>query len=94
MESKEPNSDSSLSTWSLAAAIGPVVGGSLASQGQWRWLFCECRCLVQNIKDTQSNVQDLNLPICLVAGVLVIFLLDLPTPPGSYRDKFMQMDWM
>ncbi|KAF8837708.1 MFS general substrate transporter [Paxillus ammoniavirescens] len=26
-------------TWSFAVAIGPVVGGSLASQGQWRWLF-------------------------------------------------------
>ncbi|KAF9236982.1 MFS general substrate transporter [Melanogaster broomeanus] len=26
-------------TWSLAVSIGPVVGGSLASQGQWRWLF-------------------------------------------------------
>ncbi|KAG8221194.1 MFS general substrate transporter [Butyriboletus roseoflavus] len=25
--------------WCLAASIGPVVGGSLASQGQWRWLF-------------------------------------------------------
>jgi len=28
-------------TWSVAAAIGPVVGGSLANIGQWRWLFCE-----------------------------------------------------
>ncbi|KAF9241322.1 MFS general substrate transporter [Melanogaster broomeanus] len=26
-------------TWSLAMSIGPIVGGSLASQGQWRWLF-------------------------------------------------------
>ncbi|KAF8532577.1 MFS general substrate transporter [Gautieria morchelliformis] len=26
-------------TWSIAAAIGPVVGGSLASKGMWRWLF-------------------------------------------------------
>ncbi|KAF8585267.1 MFS general substrate transporter [Ramaria rubella] len=26
-------------TWSVAAAIGPVVGGSLANKGQWRWLF-------------------------------------------------------
>ncbi|KAF9234171.1 major facilitator superfamily domain-containing protein [Melanogaster broomeanus] len=26
-------------TWSLAVSIGPVVGGSLASHGQWRWLF-------------------------------------------------------
>ncbi|KAF8572629.1 MFS general substrate transporter, partial [Ramaria rubella] len=26
-------------TWSVAAAIGPVVGGSLSSGGKWRWLF-------------------------------------------------------
>ncbi|KAN0082552.1 Major facilitator superfamily domain containing protein [Tylopilus felleus] len=25
--------------WCLAASIGPIVGGSLASRGQWRWLF-------------------------------------------------------
>ncbi|GJJ10987.1 hypothetical protein Clacol_005216 [Clathrus columnatus] len=26
-------------TWSLAAAIGPVVGGGLSNEGQWRWIF-------------------------------------------------------
>ncbi|TBU31313.1 MFS general substrate transporter [Dichomitus squalens] len=26
-------------TWSIAGVIGPVVGGSLANEGQWRWLF-------------------------------------------------------
>ncbi|KAF8529299.1 MFS general substrate transporter [Hysterangium stoloniferum] len=26
-------------TWSVAASMGPVVGGSLANAGQWRWLF-------------------------------------------------------
>ncbi|CDO69089.1 hypothetical protein BN946_scf184992.g38 [Trametes cinnabarina] len=26
-------------TWALACAIGPVVGGALSSEGQWRWLF-------------------------------------------------------
>ena len=38
--------------------------------------------------------QDLNLPITLVAGVSVVFFLNLPTPPGSYREKIMRMDWM
>ncbi|KAI9566090.1 MFS general substrate transporter [Boletus coccyginus] len=27
------------STWCLATAIGPVIGGSLAGRKQWRWLF-------------------------------------------------------
>ncbi|KAN0082553.1 Major facilitator superfamily domain containing protein [Tylopilus felleus] len=62
--------------WCLAAAIGPIVGGSLASQGQWRWLFY------------------FNLPISFVASLLVVFLMDLPIPPGSYREKFMRMDWI
>ena len=35
------------STWCLAASIGPVIGGSLATQGQWRWIFCEYHDLVQ-----------------------------------------------
>ncbi|KAI0694301.1 Mfs1.2 [Cerioporus squamosus] len=26
-------------TWALASAIGPVIGGALSSEGQWRWLF-------------------------------------------------------
>ncbi|KIJ65390.1 hypothetical protein HYDPIDRAFT_110438 [Hydnomerulius pinastri MD-312] len=63
-------------TWSVAAAIGPVVGGSLASRGQWRWLFY------------------LNLPISFLAGLSVLILLDLPTPPGTFREKLMRMDWM
>lgn len=32
--------DISIRTWSIACSIGPVVGGALASAGQWRWLFC------------------------------------------------------
>lgn len=26
-------------TWAMACAIGPSVGGALAKEGQWRWLF-------------------------------------------------------
>ncbi|KAF8141325.1 MFS general substrate transporter [Boletus edulis] len=63
-------------TWCFAASIGPVVGGSLAAQGKWRWLFY------------------LNLPISFIGSLSVIFFLDLPTPPGNYRDKFGRMDWV
>ncbi|KAJ7018482.1 Mfs1.2 [Mycena alexandri] len=26
-------------TWSIACVVGPIVGGSLAARGWWRWLF-------------------------------------------------------
>ncbi|KAJ7187118.1 Mfs1.2 [Mycena filopes] len=26
-------------TWSIACVVGPIVGGSLAARGAWRWLF-------------------------------------------------------
>ncbi|EIW57953.1 Mfs1.2 [Trametes versicolor FP-101664 SS1] len=26
-------------TWAVSSAIGPLVGGALATRGQWRWLF-------------------------------------------------------
>jgi len=63
-------------TWSVAAAIGPLVGGSLANVGQWRWVFY------------------INVPLCGVVGMLTLVLLKLPTPPGSFRDKFYRMDWV
>ena len=82
------------STWCLAASIGPPIGGSLAAQGKWDWIFCECHNVAEEYLRFSYNVQDLNLPVSFVASVSVIVLLDLPTPPGSYREKFKRMDWM
>ncbi|TFK88802.1 MFS general substrate transporter [Polyporus arcularius HHB13444] len=62
--------------WCIAGVSGPVVGGSLAATGQWRWLFY------------------LNLPICGVAGGLVLVFLKLPTPPGTFAEKFKRLDWV
>jgi MFS family permease len=33
--------------WALASLLGPVVGGALATAGQWRWLFCRLHFLLQ-----------------------------------------------
>lgn len=28
-----------LRAWAIGGGTGPVIGGSLAQRGQWRWLF-------------------------------------------------------
>ncbi|KAH8102988.1 Mfs1.2 [Cristinia sonorae] len=63
-------------TWALASAIAPLVGGALASNGQWRWFFY------------------LNLPVCGVALTMAVLFLNLPTPPGTLKEKLGRMDWI
>ncbi|KAH9850502.1 MFS general substrate transporter [Lenzites betulinus] len=62
--------------WCIASVSGPLIGGGLASAGQWRWLFY------------------LNLPICGIAMVCVMYFLRLPTPPGSLKEKIARLDWI
>ncbi|KAH7920100.1 MFS multidrug transporter [Leucogyrophana mollusca] len=63
-------------TWAFAMAIGPVVGGSFAQNGNWRWLFY------------------INLPISGAALLLVVLFMNLPTPPGTLKEKLARMDWI
>ncbi|KAF8546205.1 MFS general substrate transporter [Imleria badia] len=46
-----------------------------------------------NIWDTQRIFKTSIFPFRSLR-VSVVFLLDLPTPPGSYREKIMRMDWI
>ncbi|KAJ7040778.1 MFS general substrate transporter [Mycena alexandri] len=64
--------------WSFASAIGPPIGGALASGGDtaWRWLFY------------------LNLPLTAIAFVLVWFFLSVRHPEGSVQSKLAQVDWV
>ncbi|OBZ71185.1 putative transporter C3H1.06c [Grifola frondosa] len=62
-------------TFSVACAVGPIIGGSLASSGAWRWLFY------------------LNLPICGVCIILLIFFLRLKAPELSFDQKLARIDW-
>ncbi|KAH8102995.1 major facilitator superfamily domain-containing protein [Cristinia sonorae] len=59
-------------TWSLFSALGPLVGGALATGGNWRWFFC---CAFGRL----SSSSDLNLPINGVALTLAFLFLRLPT---------------
>lgn len=85
--------DAEFRTWAVAVALGPIVGGALAEKGDWRWLFCEKYSLPAKIH-TQSSFSDLNLPVCGVACILVVLFMDLPTPKGTFKEKWFAMDWM
>ncbi|KAJ6620570.1 MFS general substrate transporter [Mycena sp. CBHHK59/15] len=36
----------------------------------------------------------LNLPVCVVALLLTLVFLSLPTPPGTLKEKLSRMDWI
>ncbi|GAA5873464.1 hypothetical protein JCM8547_005439 [Rhodosporidiobolus lusitaniae] len=67
-------------TWSVASAVGPIVGGAFASfdngYAGWRWLFW------------------INLPLSAICAVVVVFCVKLKTPEGSAREKLAKMDWI
>ncbi|KAH9918459.1 iron permease [Fomitopsis serialis] len=62
--------------WAMASGIGPIVGGALAQNGQWRWLSY------------------LNIPICGVAGAIMILFLRVRAPPGTLKEKVRRIDWL
>ena len=37
---------------------------------------------------------DLNIPICGVAGLIMILFLRLRTPPGTLKEKLRRIDWV
>lgn len=36
------------SAFCISGGIAPVVGGALAQEGQWRWIFCKPPCILIN----------------------------------------------
>jgi hypothetical protein len=42
---------------------------------------------------TYLESKDLNLPLSLIAAVLVIFFLKMMTPSGNWRSKVRRIDW-
>ncbi|KAI0795826.1 iron permease [Abortiporus biennis] len=65
--------------WAVTCILGPIVGGSFAKSGNWRWVF---------------STPDMNLPIAGFALILVVTCLHLKTTTQSLRDKFARIDWI
>lgn len=80
------------STWSVAAAAGPCLGGAFSQAVSWRWLFCERASSSAFAQRPHSNT-DINLPLCGVALILVFIFLDLRMPTDSVRSRLLRMDW-
>ena len=73
--------------WSLASAVGPPIGGSIA-EANWRWV----RRLSTHAVLT-AQIFYLNVPLSAVAFILMAIFLRVRTPAGSVRSKLARVDW-
>ncbi|KAK0501035.1 iron permease [Armillaria luteobubalina] len=64
-------------TWSFASAIAPPIGGALSDRGKKAWRW----------------LFYLNLPLTGMAFILVLFFLNVRTPPGTVKEKLNKVDW-
>ncbi|KAK0224765.1 iron permease [Armillaria nabsnona] len=64
-------------TWSFASAIAPPIGGALSDRGRTAWRW----------------LFYLNLPLTGMAFILVLFFLNVRTPPGTVKEKLNKVDW-
>ncbi|KAJ7828266.1 iron permease [Mycena olivaceomarginata] len=76
-------------SYTIANGIGPVVGGSLAQNGQWRWIFCEYYTGFWNAHQSlhRSKYPDMRVH----PGARVLFL-NLRAPSGSFATKLKKID--
>ena len=91
--------------FAIGFSVGPVIGGYLLSVS-FQWIFTIKYVLVDL---THSIIDDSNsLPCCVIAMVLIFFLLHNKIKAGQQRlpavsngsstesaiDKFLRMDWI
>jgi hypothetical protein len=58
-----------------------------------RWIFCKLNS-VNRVDSVMNKHLDLNLPICALAGSLVLLFLRLKTPTATLREKLSKIDFM
>ncbi|KAJ7499342.1 iron permease [Mycena latifolia] len=63
--------------WCFACSIGPPIGGALSNKGRNTWRW----------------LFFLNLPLTVIAFLLISVYLSVRTPAGSVRSKLAQVDW-
>lgn len=72
---------------SLGTAVGPFVGGGLASAGQWRWLFWSVYVfLTLSLSHWGADgTTRLVLPLCILIVILTHYTLPLKPVTGSAK---------
>ncbi|SGY35466.1 BQ5605_C002g01769 [Microbotryum silenes-dioicae] len=86
------------SVWAVASAIGPPIGGALASAGAWRWsvpsLHLKCAGISKTDPRFPSRLFYMNIPLAGIAFVLVAFFLRIKAPETTLKEKLEQMDYL
>ncbi|CAG8545297.1 3198_t:CDS:2 [Acaulospora colombiana] len=65
------------SVFSVGSIIGPLLGGAFSDNPNLTWRW----------------VFYINLPLGAIPVLFITFLLSVPTPPGTLREKLARIDW-
>ena len=77
----------------VGSATAPVISGSLAQNGKWRWYFCASSRNEIYFNSTLMEKEDLNIPICGLVALCLFFSVDLHVPQRSFKEKIASVDW-
>ncbi|KAF9070224.1 iron permease [Rhodocollybia butyracea] len=79
--------------WALACAVGPPVGGALASSGAWRWLFFMNLPICALSATLVLLFLKVHTPKATVQGLLQMDWIGLPIVIGGTMSVILALTW-